>query len=677
MKKLLVTLLFLLSISAMGATQATPFVVTDFPAAIVHPDSSVWIKWTGKQMDSASIYFSRKPGGSNPANYEGKLVAKNSAFTNRGFLEHGIQFKPSSVAGMGTGIYYLMVASSDKNYSNEIKFIVKTTKTVQMISPIGQGITNVTPSFRWTQNPEVPYYHVIVTDEKINIGSNNSIEGLSVIWQAITADNQIVYGAPDPSGTITATPPPLSPGLSYSWFVLNNYGNNAALSAMDISLPGSFTLLVDTMKTPKLLTPVSGDTLSYTEFTEKPLKLRWTNLDAAKANTYKVYLYAASEDTALDAQLVLWDGEVTAGQFTGTDTAFVEIDARNILTSNTYTWKVIAVDATGKGQASKGGSFRYNGLSGGILAKTYERISTSFGIIDSQKVGLCEIKVEVLDGSMEKPLLFYTDQNGFIYRGRPVGTYRLTAVKDGYRTVTKTVTISEGDTARVDFFLERPEASIFGAVFDDANSPVNIAKITGVSTLGDTLKTETDPSGNFVLNCGKGDWDIFATKSGHISPVPTRVTVDYGESKSAGSNILLKRNSFILSGLVANSGGTPLVAARVLLKDEFGTVVGELPSTSSTGQYSFSVNPGTYTLSVTKTGFTSWSETFVFASSTVKNISLASGAAQIKGSIYGRNWSFDGKQTIAAIRNLTIRAFNTLGKEVASALTDGRARSGT
>ena len=39
-------------------------------------------------------------------------------------------------------------------------------------------------------------------------------------------------------------------------------------------------------------------------------------------------------------------------------------------------------------------------------------------------VGLVEVQVEVLDGSLEAPLLFYTDNEGYLSRERPVGTHR-------------------------------------------------------------------------------------------------------------------------------------------------------------------------------------------------------------------------------------------------------------
>ncbi len=671
MKKNLLALLFLLIISAFGATQSTSLVLTEFPAAIVHPDSSVAIKWTGQNLETATIYYGSKPGGSKISNYSKKISLTNVEYTDKGLPERGITFTPSQIATMGTGIFYLMVASSETNYSNEIKFIVKNASSVQMISPVGAKITNVTPSFRWTPLSDVPYYHVIVTDEKISIGSDNKVSGLSIIWQAITSSDQIVYGAPDPSGTITATPPPLSPGVNYSWFVLNNYGNNAALSAFDMKIPSAFALMVDTMKSPKPVWPLDSSDHDYTQYSStKPFKLKWTNLDP-NANTYKVYLYAKSEDTAFSAKIAVWDGEVTAGSFAGNDTGSIEINATNILTTNDYVWKVIAVNSSGKGQASTRSSFHFDGLSGGILAKTYEKITTPSGVVE-QKVGLAEIKVEVLDGSLEKPLLFFTDQNGFLYRSRPVGTYRLTAVKDGYKTATKTVTITKGDTSKVTFYLERPDASVFGSVLDADKTQLNLAKVVGVSTFGDSIKTETDPSGNFVLNCGKGDWDISATKSGYVSPLPVRVSVDYGQSKSLSAPITLTKNSYSLSGTVVNSQGAPLTAAKVVLQDKFGTIISEVPSTSSSGAYSFSLNAGTYTLVVSKTGFTSFSETFQFASSTVKTVKLSEGAAQIKGSIYGRNWSKDSVtvQTIAAIRDLTIKAYDINNVEVASSVTD-------
>ncbi len=683
MKKIVTIILTLLTL-AIGASQSTPYVLTEFPIAILPADTSVWIKWTGDareslalvgEVDSGTIYYSRTPGGSSIENYEFQVLQGdvdsyyNTPSTSNGIPERGTKFTPSKQTNMESGIYYMMVAyvaEADTFYSNEIKFIVKSSESATLIAPTGDGVTDVTPTFQWGAVQDVPYYHLIVTDEKVTVGDDNSLEGLSIIWQAITADGQITYGAPDPSGTLTASPPPLSPGVEYSWFVLNNYGNNPAMTAVEVKLPQSFSLAGDTMVTP-LLIPTE-DTLLSSNYEDNPVTLKWTNLDT-NANTYKVYLYAASQDSTLTAQIAVWDGEVTAGSFGDSDTGSIELNAQNILTTNDYSWKVIAVDAKGYGQSSELSSFYYSAPTGGVVVRTYESINITGGTIE-QAVGLCEIQVEVLDGSMETPLLFYTDNNGYLYRDRPVGSYKMSAIKDGYNSATKTVTIVEGVTDTVILYLERPDASVFGLIEDDLGIPVNIATVKAISTVGDTVITESDPSGNFVINCGKGDWDIIASKDGYSSPLPVRVSIDYGESKEVSSAIVLTSNSYTLSGTVINEAGDPVVAAKVTLKNEEGTTVGEVPSTNSNGQYSFSINSGTYSVGVTKTGFTSFSEDIQIIASTEKNITLSAGAAQITGSVYGRIWNFEGTADVAAIRDVSISAYDEDGNEVATTKSD-------
>jgi len=683
MKKTVTIILTLLTL-VIGATQSTPYVLTEFPIAILPADTSVWIKWTGDareslalqgEVDSGTIYFSRTPGGSDIQNYEYQILPEdvdsfyNTTSISNGIPQRGTRFVPSEQSQMETGIYYMMVAyvvGTDTFYSNEIKFIVRSAESARLLAPTGDNITDVTPTFQWDAVQDVPYYHLIVTDEKVTAGDDNSLEGLSIIWQAITADGQITYGAPDPSGTLTASPPPLSPGVEYSWFVLNNYGNNPAMTAVEIKLPQSFSLEGDTMVTPLLIPTV--DTLFSSDYQDLPVTLKWTNLDTS-ANTYKVYLYAGSQDSTLTAQIAVWDGEVTAGSFGESDTGSIELNAQNILTTNDYSWKVIAVDAKGYGQSSELSTFHYSAPTGGVLVRTFENIATPNGTTE-QSVGLCEIQVEVLDGSMETPLLFYTDNNGYLYRDRPVGSYRLTSVKDGYQSATKTVTVQEGITDTVILYLERPDASIYGVVEDNLGIPVNIATVKVISTSGDTVITESDPSGNFVVNCGKGDWDVLVTKSGYQSPLPVRISVDNGESKDVGSALVLSTNNYTFSGVVSNADGDPVVAAKVTLKNNQGTTVGEVPSTNSSGQYSFSINSGTYTIGVTKTGFSSFSEEIQVIASTEKNLTLSAGAAQITGSIYGRTWSFDGASDVAAIREVSVFALNETGDTVASTVSD-------
>lgn len=691
-RRIITVLLFISFSSVFAVEQSTPYILTDFPISLITQDTAIWIKWTGASRnpldpnlvpDSGRIYFGNSPGGSIIENYTDSvskryidtiIIENDTSYNPQNSIlfpgnppQRGIKFRPSE-NNMGAGIYYLMVAWKTKIglvdttfYSNEIKVIVEADTSVSLISPANLAeIEDLTPTFQWTNLPGVPYYHVIISDEKINISSDTSgdsiswsIEGLSIIWEAITANTQITYGAPDPSGTISADPPPLSPGKEYSWVILNNYGNHPAYSSTRFGLPSSFSIKGLPLKAPVNVWSYDSDTLQSSEYDS--ITFRWTNLDSL-ANTYKIYLYVGSDFEGVDAQMVLCSKEVTAGEFTG-DTAFITLNAKSILTSNYYTWKVIAIDEKGAGTSGNLSGFRYVSPIGVLKVLTKEKISVGNTVI-VKPVGLVEVKVEVLDGSMEAPLLFYTDDDGYLSRKRPTGTYRLTAVKDGFESQVKTVTLDDGDTVTTEFFLERPDATVFGKIVDAAGSAINLATVIGASDRGDTVIAETDPSGNFILSCYQADWSIAARKEGYVSSLPRDTSVFFGQNVDLGAPITLAKNPYILSGTVVNSNGDALLGVNVkVLLD--GNLVGEIPSTPQGGSFSFSIESGTYTLKATKVGFTSYSSSIEVLSSKQITVTMSPGAALVTGVIQGRAWNSSYQEIFAPITNATVLLADT------------------
>ncbi|MBD3421219.1 MAG: hypothetical protein GF398_13970 [Chitinivibrionales bacterium] len=658
------------------AQQSTPYVLTSFPLAAIKADTLVEIRWAGSARpelvlqgvtpDSGIIYYDRAPGGSDLGNYRYQVT--NPTISNTHIQgspsQRQIYFNPSEQTDMNAGVFYFIVGwpmPNDTFYSNELQLIVETTEPTKLTEPSQANIEDLTPTFEWEINPGVPYYHIILSDEKIQIDSSGeelNVEGLSIIWQAITPNTQIVYGAPDPSGTITASPPPMSPGQTYSIVVLNNYGNHPAYTSTKFGLPKTFTIAGDEDDT--LIPPVNASPAGIST-SDSSITFKWTSLDTAKANTYKIYVYVANDLGGVKAQLVVWENEVTAQTFqnddgTWIDTAFVTIDAQSVLTENHYTWKVIAIDDRGAGRAGDTTGFDYTSPSGVLRCYTKEKIVSGNDTITSN-VSAVEIQVEVLDGSLEKPLLFYTDNNGYLKRDRPVGTYRITAVKNGFEQQSKTIVIEDDKTTEVTLYLKRPDATVYGKVVDESGAGINLAKVKGISEKGDTLYAETDKFGSFILSCYKSDWKITAEKIGYITSLPRDTFVTFGQNVNF-SSIALEKVPFQISGTVKNNKGRALIGVKVQLLRE-GVVVDELPSTSQTGVYSFSAEAGTYKLEATKTGFTTYSKEVQLSSSSQINITMQAGAALVNGYVFGRSW-VSGKEVIAPITKATLTFTNVM-----------------
>ncbi|KMQ50880.1 hypothetical protein CHISP_2231 [Chitinispirillum alkaliphilum] len=654
------------------------------PIGAVGSEQVLTVEWSGtvrdelpldpsfRAPDSGRIFFDLYPGGSDLSNYRYEVDVAWEDYDNYHIPgtppRRGIQFRPTDQEDMGTGVYYCIVAwpmESDTLYSNEFQIMVESPDPVDWESPSGRT-ANLTPVFRWNANPGVPYYHVIMSDEAIKIDESSgtvNLEGVSVVWQAITPNTSITYGSPDPSGTITADPPPLSPGQRYTWMVLNNYGNHPAFSSQVIKLPpGEFTIEGEPLERPVNVYPVNEWNLTSVD--NEKFSFKWTNLDPA-ANTYQIYVYAAADSLIdglgedISAKIAVWQKTVSAQK--DVDTMSVEIEASSILTSNKYAWRVIAIDDRGAGSGGELSEFSYYVPTGTMNVFTREKLIMSNGeSLDTviNRVGLVEITMDVLDGPMESALLFYTNHGGDLVRTRPAGTYRLTAVKEGYESLSRTVELGDGDVTFDTLYMTRPASTVFGRVKDQTGSGINLATVRAISDRNDTVEVRTDSRGSFVLNCYGADWWISARKTGYRESSVRKITLGDGQNFNFGA-VELQVNEHTLSGNVKNNNNDPVLGARVRLFQN-GNLVDQVSSTPQDGSYSFSVEPGNYTLKADRAGFTSYTREVTLTGSRTISITLNPGAAMVAGRIIGRTWSNSRQDYVyAPIRQAQIQFIDT------------------
>jgi len=658
-------LLILLCCISAAARQINSFNVLEFPLALTKTGAdTLYVSWVGgvESPDSAAIYFARTSGGGVFSHYRQTVTALanqgnriREANPSLGLpRRRGTAFTPAGQGGnMGPGTYYCIVAAvkgTDTLYSSEFTIMVDAPRAPRPRGPSGRNLTNLTPTFSWDRvpNADVPYYHVILSDEPLPINfddiDNPQIEGdMSIIWQAITPKTSITYGEPDPSGTITASPPPLSPGKEYSWLVFNNFGNHPAFSSDKLSLPEpflQFTIAGTPLNKPQNTLPANSAVLNPEANPE--ITFSWTNLDV-NASTYLVNLFVDADPEDLGfvnptgqdnfrSSLLVWETTVSRGDKGQNETLTARLDAKNTLTGGRYKWRVFALDSKGAGTAGDSSIFRYNVPAGRLEINTKEIIGEGV----EANVGVVELRSDVLSGPMEKPLAFYTSTSGSVTRERPVGTYRLTAVKDGYKTETRTVTVRHNVTEVINIYMERPRATIFGRVTDTTDMPLNLASVTAVSEWGDTVRAFTNGTGNYTLSCSDADWTVSVEMAGYRSSSPRKIPLSLSEKHQF--DVRLERNPIVFSGSVVNPNGTPIIGARVRIFRE-GALVNELPSTPQSGNFSFSLSAGVYTLTVDKAGFTTHSGEIAVSGSRTQNVTLRPGAALINGVVIGRSWS--------------------------------------
>jgi len=700
LRKIGISALFVLALclSVFAAQEQRLKIVPD-PLAIgvKGMDSLIRIEWV--QLSSVGsqdlltpeftgdIYYSSTPAGGDLSKYTriSALVANNQAHREVGnVISRRSSFRPRA-AGITPGTYYCIVASvsgQDTLYSDYFTLMVESAHAPELIAPkanilAGELVTTInqlTPQFSWRRVPGVPYYHIILSDQPI-IGPDGALAPtLSVIWQAITPATSIAYGSPDPSGTLTASPPPLSPGTTYSWLVLNNYGNHMAFNSrvinpMDV-VQGQFRISGTPIAAPRIvpLAPPSGGLFSGTQ----PITFQWTNL-APEANSFLVNLSTVTPAQNLgadlgtvSASLLVWETTVSRGSLARGDTLSVDFDAAGTLSSGNYTWRVYALDSRGAAatNAQSAGTFGYSGSNGAVTVRTRE--SFGRGAFESA-VGFVELRTEVLSGPMQAPLAFYTDNNGdHVGRDFPEGRYRITAVKEGYNSQSATIDVRAGATTLVPtFYMTRPEAIIYGQVLAQDGSVISQARVTAISEWGDTLTALTSGSGSFTISCNAAAWTVTVEKAGYRTTLPERVTLRLGDNRNFGT-VRLVRNDHSLSGVVRNSSGDPLIGARVRVLTRDGVLIDELASTSHHGVFEFYLNSGTYILTAEKAGFSMFSRTVAVTGSNVLDVTLPEGAALLNGIVIGRSWDAgrdgdNGAFVSAPVPSAVIRLWDNAG----------------
>jgi hypothetical protein len=651
---------------AAGAQQGLRIVPGISAAGVRAQGDTVSVEWVLPEGSTVAamppecdIYYAAAPAGGDLSKYTklaSPLGAPNELKPFGAGQKRVTRFVPAGQGGrMKPGVYCLIAASKDGAlYSDYLTLMIASAEPPAILSPkadvmkgeLVKKLSDPAPLFTWKAVAGVPYYHIVLSDVPFVDAGGNPNAGVNIIWQAITPNTRIAYGAPDPSNTITAPSPPLSPGTTYSWMVLNNYGNRPAFTSWDVisvmdGVAGRIEIEGGGLAAPRALSPARGDTVA-----DARLTFSWAGLDT-NANSYLLNLFreGAAADFGMEGMgkfsmsMLAWERVVPRGNRGADQTLSVTLDANGTLSGGAYRWRVYALDKQGKAYTSAAGdnfstaTFTYKrGDEGFINVTATERM----GGVDTLPVGYVDMKSEVLSGATMAPLLFNTNGGGGTGARRfAAGTYRVTAVKEGYFNYTATVTVSAKDTVNLRMRMSRPEAALYGRVLMADSSAVSGARVTAVSEWGDTAATATDGNGNFALACRAADWTVTAEKSGFSGGAPRKATLRIGDNDFG--SVVLAKNPFALSGTVRNSLGAPLVGARVrVLRD--GVPVDELASTPQSGAYAFYLNSGVYTVTAEKPGFAMFSRSVAVTGTMAQDIALREGAVVVSGAITGKSW---------------------------------------
>ncbi len=189
-----------------------------------------------------------------------------------------------------------------------------------------------------------------------------------------------------------------------------------------------------------------------------------------------------------------------------------------------------------------------------------------------------------------------TDASGNYIFSLREGSYIFSAAQNGY-TPSSSIQLSlgVGETVdNIDFTLTPNPASVSGQVKLSDGTGISGAtvEVPGVSS------AQTDVNGLYTLTLSEGTHEISASKSSYISPDPISLSISPGDNFT-GIDFILTPNAGTISGSVT-SGGLPLSGAAVSFISSGDTLS---VTTDNYGNYSKSLQPGTWNVFASKSGF--------------------------------------------------------------------------
>jgi len=560
--------LFLGSFGGVSFVQAQDIQLTRIPFDFVSENDEVAVSWVATPAELCSLKL-----GATPGNYTKlSLPGQPSGFQT-------VRFVPAE-KGLLPRVYYCRVVGSQGS-SREFQLVVETSEVPEMISPLGD-IENTTPTFTWKTVLGVPYYTILVSDSKIEITENEdgemTVEGANIIWQAITSESSILYGAEDPSGFFSMDAVPLVPGSSYWWVVLNCYGPNPAyVSGQQSSVSEFHVDLPQTVSPPALVSPADGSLLD-----EKTISFIWRGV--AGALSYKLYIFEVKSEGGSSVNIPIWDDVMATA-----DTVY-DFNARLALRQADYVWKVAAMDSAGAEFPSAAWRFSYESPSASVDIHTVEE-----GGSDLPRV---RVSVRAEEGfSQMEPIVTGGDGRYTLESILP-GLYWFKGERASYEPDSALIRLYDGNKSSVELVLRPSPGLVSGSVSDENGALLSDVLIVADSPDHAEKRTTTDFMGTFSIGVDPGKWVLRASKPTYEAQYSDTVVIASGEFKTVA--FTLEPQSSFVTGMVVNGSGMGISGVSVIFKREGETVTGK---TDFSGNFSVPVAPGSWTVRATRSGF--------------------------------------------------------------------------
>jgi acid phosphatase len=223
-----------------------------------------------------------------------------------------------------------------------------------------------------------------------------------------------------------------------------------------------------------------------------------------------------------------------------------------------------------------------------------------------------------------------TDSNGaYSFSNVASGTYNVTASQNGFTSQTNSVTVSSGATSTLDFHLN--PSSTPGGITGHVTNSATGAAIAGATVGFSGGSTTTDSNGAYSFSSiTPGTYSVTASQTGFTSQTNS-VAVSSGATSTLDFHLSAAPTAGAFTGHVTNANTAAAIAGATV------SFSGGSTTTDSNGAYSFSnVAPGTYSVTVSATGFTSQTGSVTVSSGATSTLDFQLSQASTPGTITGR-----------------------------------------
>ena len=248
------------------------------------------------------------------------------------------------------------------------------------------------------------------------------------------------------------------------------------------------------------------------------------------------------------------------------------------------------------------------------------------------------------------------------------GTWTVSATRSGFDTpAPKTVTVGPGQTSSSNNFnMVSAIANVSGTLTSSSGAAIRSASITitSVSDPANTKSTLTRVDGGYAITVSSRQaYTVKAEAEGYISRTVSTETLSSGQQLT--QNIVLQPAAAGLSGTVRDAAGLPVSRAAITVSQS-GTVLTTLEAEAN-GTFSIPLQPGTYSVSATKSGYTTTALAVTLGPGeqrTGVSISVALNYATVSGRITDASG--------VAVADATVTLSSTKGGATVRSGTDGR-----